>query len=63
MRPSPLGFDVLGTDVFDTVRRLVSEIFTNDMPRLLVGGSLRPVIMIFLLAHTTISFVIWVWFT
>jgi hypothetical protein len=63
MRPSPLGFDVLGTDVFDTVRRLVSEIFTNDMPRLLVGGNLRPVIMIFLLAHTTISFVIWVWIT
>jgi len=46
MRPSPLGFEVLGTDVFDTVQKLVSEMFTNDMPRLQVGGNLRPVIMI-----------------
>lgn len=46
MRPCPHSFDVLGVDVFETVQRLVSEMFKNDMPRLQPGGNLRPVIMI-----------------
>uniref|UniRef100_A0A7S0TGB4 Uncharacterized protein n=1 Tax=Skeletonema marinoi TaxID=267567 RepID=A0A7S0TGB4_9STRA len=46
MRPAPLGFHALGEDVFDTVQSLVTEMFTNDMPRLQVGGNLRPVVMI-----------------
>ena len=46
MRPSPCCFDALGAGVYDSVMRLVDELFTNDMPRLQHGGKLRPVIMI-----------------
>ncbi len=46
MRPHPCCFDALGAGVYDSVTRLVVELFTNDMPRLQPGGNLRPVIMI-----------------
>ena len=46
MQPSPCEFSVLGIHAFPAVQRLVSEMFTNDLPRLQVGGNLRPVIMI-----------------
>ena len=42
----PYGFEALGIEAFDAVQSLVSELFTNDMHRLQVGGNLRPVIMI-----------------
>ena len=45
MRPWPYTFEILGIQCFDTVQRLVSEMFINDLPRLQVGGNLRPVIM------------------
>jgi len=46
MKPAPMGFHALGVEVFDTVQRLVTEMFTNDLPRLQIGGNLHPVVMI-----------------
>ena len=46
MKPQPMSFHVLGEEVYDTVQRLVSEMFINDLPRLQIGGNLRPVVMI-----------------
>lgn len=46
MKPVPYSFDCLGLEAFETVQRLVEELWKNDVPRLKENGNLRPVLMI-----------------
>ena len=46
MKPTSMSFHILGEEVYDTVQRLVSEVFINYLPRLQVDGNLRPVVVI-----------------
>lgn len=44
MQPQPMSFACLGTEVLDTVQRLVDALFVNDVPELQKGGKLRPLL-------------------
>jgi hypothetical protein len=43
--PQVFSFGCLGESEFTSVMRLVSELFTNDVPQLQEAGKLRPFIM------------------